>query len=338
MAYPLTPRRANGTRAYTQVAFARVTPIALALSVLWLAACERGRADVGTKPTTIRISAGVPTGTFGPTSEALVRGYARLLPELRIELVDTPGSVRNLESLEHGAVDLGLAQAGVAYMAYNGRLPDSEQPLRNIRGVAVLNSSTVHLLVAPRLRAHSINDLKGLRVGVGPTGTGSAVTSALLLRPYAAHPPRAVGVAVGQTADTLLAGELDAAFTISGIPHDEVGRATRDGARLVHVNGPAMDQLRSEYPFFRSAVIPAGTYPNQHTPVQTLSIDIVLLTRKDLDDELVRRLTAGLFQMLPRLSSELDFLRAMDPERAPATPIPLHRGATLFYRERELRR
>jgi len=72
--------------------------------------------------------------------------------------------------------------------------------------------------------------------------------------------------------------------------------------------------------------------------VQTLSIDIVLFTRRDLDDDLVRRLTAGLFEMLPQLTSELDFLHGIDPERAPATPVPLHRGATLYYRERELRR
>jgi hypothetical protein len=312
--------------------------ITLALSVPWLVSCERGRAEVARHPPTIRISAGVPTGTFGPFSDALVRGYAELFPELRIELVDKPGSVHNLEALENEAVDLGLAQAGIAYMAYNGRLPEAPRPLRNIRGVAVLNSSTVHLLVGPGSRARSINDLQGLRIGVGPAGTGSAVTSELLLSPYAAHAPRTLGVAAGQTADTLLAGELDAAFTISGIPHDEVGRATRDGARLVHVNGPAMDELRSGYPFLRSAVIPAGTYLNQSEPIHTLSIDIVLLAHEELGDNLVRRLTAALFQMLPRLSSELDFLRSMDPERAPATPIPLHRGATLYYRERELRR
>jgi TRAP transporter TAXI family solute receptor len=315
-------------------------PLVVAL-VVWapsLVSCSENRAEAVRPPAIIRISAGVSTGTFGPFSEALVQGYATLLPEMRIESVDTPGSVRNLEALENGTVDLGLAQAGIAYMAYNGRMPDSDRPLRNVRGVAVLNSSTVHLMVGPRSRARSINDLQGLRVGVGPAGTGSAVTSELLLSPYAGHAPHTRGVAAGQTADTLLAGGLDAAFTISGIPHDEVGRATRDGARLVHVNGPEMDRLRIKYPFFRSTVIPAGTYANQREPIQTLSIDIVLLTRKDLDDALVRRLTAGLFQMLPRLSSELDFLQGMDPERAPATPIPLHRGATLYYRERELRR
>ena len=53
---------------------------------------------------------------------------------------------------------------------------------------------------------------------------------------------------------------------------------------------------------------------------------------------LVRRLTDGLFRMLPQLSAELPFLKGMAPERAPATPVPLHPGAALYYRERELRR
>ena len=315
-----------------------LTVFALALSAPWLASCENSRAEVAQHPATIRISAGVPTGTFGPFSNALVRGYRELLPDLRIEHVDVPGSVRNLDALERGRVDLGLAQAGIAYMAYNGRLPAADRPLRNIRGVAVLNSSTVHLLVGPRSRARSIEDLKGLRVAVGPAGTGNAVMSELLLRSYDVRAPRTVEVPAGLTADTLLGGEVDAAFTISGIPHDEVGRALRDGARLLHVHGPSIDRLRTAYPFLRLAVIPAGTYSNQPVPIQTLSIDVVLLARKDLDDGIVRRLTAGLFQMLPRLSRELDFLAQMDPERAPATPIPLHRGATLYYRERELRR
>jgi uncharacterized protein len=316
----------------------RRAALVVAMTVPWLVSCEGSRAEVGRDITRIRMSTGLPTGTFGPFSEALTKGYAQLAPELRIELVDTPGSVRNLEALETGAVDLGLAQSGIAYMAYNGRLPESDRPLRNIRGMAVLNSSTVHLLVGPGLRANSIDELSGLRVGVGILGTGNAVTSELLLSPYAARAPRTVGVVVGQTADALLKGRIDAAFTISGIPHDEVGRATRGGARLVHVNGLAIDRLRSAYPFFRSAVIPAGTYANQPDAVETLSIDVVLLTRKNMDAGLVRRLTAGLFEMLPRLSTELDFLHHMDPERAPATPVPLHPGATLYYRERELRR
>lgn len=314
--------------------------LALILLMPWLWSCGNSHAAATATPVPvpIRISTGVPTGTFGPFSEALVRGYRQLFPELRFELVEQSGSVGNLDALENGAVDLGLAQAGIAYMAYNGRLPDFGRSLRKIRGVAVLNSAIVQLVVGPGSRANSIEDVNTLRVGVGPAGTGNAVMSELLLSPAGSHAGRTRGVPVGQSADLLLARNLDAAFTISGTPHDEVRQATRGGARLVHVNGPAMDALRSAFPFLRLAVIPAGTYPNQRETIHTLAIDIVLLAREELDSAVVRRLTSGLFQMLPRLTSELDFLEGMDPQRAPATPIPLHRGATLYYRERELRR
>ena len=87
---------------------------------------------------------------------------------------------------------------------------------------------------------------------------------------------------------------------------------------------------------------PKSSRPARHRevdePVNTLSVDVVLLTRAGLDDAVVRRLTEGLFRMLPQLSAELPFLKGMMPERAPATPVPLHPGAALYYRERELRR
>src|SRR5688500_15636789 len=182
----------------------RFTLMTLMLSAPVLVSCEQGgRAEVARRVPIIRISAGVSTGTFGPFSEALAHGYAKLLPELKIELVDQPGSVRNLEALENETVDLGLAQAGIAYMAYNGRLPEADRPLRNIRGVAVLNSSTVHLLAGPRSRARSINDLKGLRIGIGPAGTGNALTSELQLSPYAGEALRTLALAAGQAARTL---------------------------------------------------------------------------------------------------------------------------------------
>ena len=86
------------------MALNRLTLIALVLSLPWLVSCERSRAEVARHPPIIRISAGGPTGTFGPFSDALVRGYAQLLPEVRIEFIDKPGSGRTLEALENGVV------------------------------------------------------------------------------------------------------------------------------------------------------------------------------------------------------------------------------------------
>jgi hypothetical protein len=285
---------------------------------------------------TIRVSTGAPSGSFRPLSEALVKGYAQLMTDVRVVAVNTPGSLGNLQELEDGTVDIGLAQAGLAHMAYNGRLRDSGRPFRNIRGIAVLNSSPVHLLVGPGSTIRSVEDLKGRRVSM--SRDGAAVTSQLVLRGFfAAGQVHEVGGASGTTAK-LLDNTLDAAFAVSSLPSEEVWRHTQAGARLLEVRGPAVDRLRTTFPFFHSDIIPARTYPGQHEPVHTLSVDVVLLARVGLDPALVRRLTEGLFRMLPQLSAELPFLKRMELERAPATPVPLHPGAVLYYREQELAR
>jgi TRAP transporter TAXI family solute receptor len=288
---------------------------------------------------TIRLSTGFQTGNFRPFSEALVKGYAQLMPDVRIQPIETPGSLRNMEALEDGTVDIGLAQAGLAYMAYNGRLGEPRRPLRRIRGIAVLNSSAVHLLVSPSSPIRSMDELRGRRIGVGPAGSGAALTSQLVLHGFfSPDEVHEFSAPVPRTIAMLLDNALDAVFTISSVPNDEAKQMTQAGARLLQLRGPAVDKLRTAYPFLRSQIIPAGAYPGQDQPVHTLSIDVVLLARAGLDDDVVRRLTAGLFRMLPRLSAELPFLKGMVPERAPATPVPLHPGAALYYREQELRR
>ena len=313
--------------------------VPLIASLVFGAACGRVESAGTEEVVTIRMSTGFATGNFRPFSEALVKGYAQLMPDVRIQQIDTTGSLDNIQGLEDGAIDIGLSQAGLAYMAYNGRLRESARAMRGIRGIAILNSSAVQLLVGPRSRIRSVDELVGRRVGVGPDGSGAAVIAHALLQGYfSPGSVHEVEATVPQTVSLLLRDEIDAAFTVSSVPNEDVKYMTDAGARLISIGGPRVDQLRTMYPFFRSEIIPAGAYPGLDQPAHTLSVDVVLLTRAGLDDAIVRRLTEGLFRMLPQLSAELSFLKGMVPERAPATPVPLHRGAALYYRERELRR
>ena len=313
--------------------------VAVVACVVVSASCERVQSAGEDAAVTLRLSSGSRTGNFRPFSEALVNGYARLMPDVRIQHLDTSGSVGNIQAMQDGTVDIGLAQAGIAYMAYNGHLPRSGGPLRGIRGIAVLNSSAVHLMVGPGSPIRSIDQLRGRRVGIGPKGGGLALTSQSVLRNY--FEPgvvQEVSATVPRTMAMLLNNDLDAAFTNSSVPNEEARQLTQAGARLLQLRGPAIDRLRTLSPFFRSEIIPGGVYRGQDQPVHTLSVDVVLLARWGLDDAVVRRLTDGLFQILPQLTAELPFLAGMVPERAPATPVPLHPGAALYYRERELRR
>ena len=310
------------------------------VATLIAAACVAcGQPPADERPVTIRITTGLPGMTFRPLGEALAAAYERVLPAIKFEVIETAGSVNNLQRLQSGDAELGLALADVAYTAYHGRGNEFPLPASDVRAIAVLHPSAVHILIPASASVRSIGDLSG-RIGVGPSGSGTAVTSALLLNAFGVPASRVSNESLPfiTAAEALSRRQIDAAFVVAADPVDAVQRATAGGARLVGISGADVQRLRSEYPFLRPGRIPAGTYPSQPQDVETMLVDVLLLTRAELDDELVRRLTAALFEVLPELAANHDFLRLMDPQRAPATPLPLHPGAALYYRERELSR
>src|SRR6188508_2371618 len=308
-----------------------------ALWVLVLTGCQGQAAQ--TKPLTIRITTGLPGMTFKPLGEALAAAFQAVITDSHFAVIETAGSVANLQRLESGDADLGFALADVAYTAFNGRGADFPTPAQKIRGVAVLHPSAVHVLVPAHSKARSIADLRG-RIGVGPAGSGTAVTSALLLNAFGVsqHDIENRALPFITASNALATGELDAAFVVAADPVDAVQRATSTGARLIEIGGDQVRRLSAEYPFLRPGAIPGGTYQKEPRAIPTMLVDVLLLTRADLDEEIVRRLTSVLFDVLPQISSTHDFLRMMDIRRAPATPIPLHAGAALYYREQELSR
>jgi TRAP transporter TAXI family solute receptor len=305
-----------------------------------LAACDRTSAPPLPAAVTVRLTSGIPGATFHPLGERLAEGYARVLPAVTVQTQESPGSVRNVRALQGGAADIGFAFADVTYVAFVGQLAEDPRPFDRLRGVAVLQLTPLHLLARAGLDVRSIRDLRGKRVGTGPPGSGTALTSDILMRGFgvAAADITAEALPFNDAARRLVAGTLDAAFVSAGYPSESVQIATRAGARLVAVEGDDVTRLRTEYPFLRLTFVPGGTYPGHPAPVSTVGVDSLLLCRADLDEDLVYRLTSAFFEVLPTLSTELESLQLMDVARASATPIPLHRGAARYYRERELTR
>ncbi len=236
------------------------------------------------------------------------------MPDVRIEPVDTRGSLRNIEALQDGTVDIGLAQAGIAYMAYNGRLRESGGALRGIRGIAILNSSAVHLLVGPGSPIRSMDELRGRRVGVGPDGSGArhlaGGAAADISLPGEVHE-----VERARAADQCDAAGQRARRRLHRFERSERRCEAPDRGGCAAAADPRTRRGSASHDVSRSSA-PKSSRPARTAdvdqPVHTLSVDVVLLARAGLDDALVRRLTEGLFRMLPQLSAELPFLKGMD--------------------------
>lgn len=289
-------------------------------------------------PVYLRFTTGIPGAGFHPLGAALARAYAVAFPDVSFEVLESAGSVRNVQAIERGAADLGFSFADVAYAAYTGRLEEEPVPFERLRGIAVLQLTPLHIVVRAHVPIRRIGDLRGHRVGVGPPGSGTALTSELVLRAYGigANDVVVEHLAFNDAAEQILAGTLDAAFVNGGYPAESVTTVTRAGGHLLPIEGTPIDRLRAEYPFLRPTFIPKDTYPTNADVVPTVGLANVLICHENLDEALVYRLTEGLFEALPALSSERVSLRSMDVEQASATPIPLHDGAARYYREQEL--
>jgi TRAP transporter TAXI family solute receptor len=314
--------------------------IAVVIGVeLWTCACAPA-APPRPAQAVVRFSTGTPGGGFYPLGEGLARAYERSMRTVTFQINPTAGAVTNVEAIQRGDADLGFAFADVAYIAYIGRLGGASQAFDRLRGIAVMQLTPVHLVVGRDSRIREVGDLRGRRIGVGPPGSGTALTAGLILQAFgidesAVHVEQ---LQFNDAADRLVKGTLHAMFDTAIYPAASVTMATRAGARLMPLAGPPIERLRHEYPFLRVTVIPRDTYPGGAQTIRTIGVDSLLVCRRDLDETLVYDLTRRFFEALPSMSSSQGALRFMDLDQAPATPIPLHDGAARFYRERELLR
>jgi TRAP transporter TAXI family solute receptor len=272
-----------------------------------------------------------------PLSSAL----SKVLPErfpARLEVQQIRDSGKYPALLQAGEIELGMIQTDLAYVAYTQGLGDSPQPMRKLRGVAVLYITPLRLLATEASNIRNVEDVRGKRVFVGAAGSPTEFTVKMSLE--------GLGISLSdlqiqrmpdsELVAALQADKLDAVFYRGNDPYPLIQEMMRvPGVAFVAMTRSQIETIRTHHPFLRSTAVPAGMYGN-HPEIETVGGDMLLACRADLPDELVYWITRTLFESLPELAKSLPTLRQIDPEHVQATPVPLHPGAATFYREREL--
>jgi hypothetical protein len=304
----------------------------VAAGALCLASCGHPTAEPAHR--VIRMMAGQPgNNSILDSTIAAVRS----LPGVQLELRESPGGLRSVQALQNGEGDIAFSGADVAYLAFAGLLEGTAHPFDQLRGIAVLPMVAVHLIARRDSGIHSIGDLKGRHISVGGPGSAGSLTSRLILEAFGVEASTydAEMIEFNDALGRIVDGRLDALFVNLRFPDERIRRAIGEGAYIVPLEGPPLEQMRRAYPFFKFALIPASSYSLQE-PVHTMGIDGILLCRRDVDETIAYELTKRLLETVMALPSYKGSF--FDRENAPATPIPLHDGAARFYREEELRR
>jgi len=301
----------------------------------------------------MRIGTGSTSGTYFPIGGLIANAISRPpgsrpcekggscgVPGLIAVALSTNGSVENMHMLASGAVGLALCQADVAFWARAGAgVFRDVGPMPTLTALARLYDEALHLVVRADSPLVRVEDLTGMRVGMGEEGSGTLVDARQLLIAHGLTETdlQPVFEKPGPTADLLVAGEIDAFFII-GAPPVTVVREVAGAmpVRVVSLAGPAMERMVRNHPFLAHSVIPGGTYAGNPEPARAVSVGTVLTTTTDVLDEttahgVTRAMwhpnVQGLFRQTP--AGDL-----LTPALAPhGTGIPLHPGARRYYAE-----
>lgn len=152
-------------------------------------------------PKTVRFAAGAPGGAY----HAFAERYQRLVGEegVRVELVETQGSIDNLRMLDDGVVDVALVQGGLA-------APSDADRFRSLGG---LFPEPFWVFVRNEFAAADFGDLRQARLAIGGDGSGTRKLALGIQREYGgtwADSSR-LGLSGTVAAEALLDGTLDAA-------------------------------------------------------------------------------------------------------------------------------
>lgn len=170
----------------------------------------------------------------GPEADsAYSRSVARYAEALRgqgfaVELVDSAGSVRNLELLRTRQVDFALVQGGIA--------DARRDPTLVSLGAVFFEPAWVFTRRDAGL--DRLSQLRGRRIAVGPEGSGTRVLAFTLLEANAVPVDAIIPLPLaGQAAaEALLAGEVDAAIFVSAIPGRGISALMREPGRALLVD------------------------------------------------------------------------------------------------------
>lgn len=293
------------------------------LGVLGLLASGSARSD---EPARVVLATATPGGGFPAFGSAFADTIRHADPTLIIESRPSGGSVDNLGLLQAGSVDLGLVQGEYAYPAF--AVAD---------GVTVLAPMypTPGLFVVPAASPiRSVADLRGRPVVLGTHQSGLTVMARSALAASGLDPHHDIRPILldragdGPTlvrdgrADALWGGGLDwpGFFAMARAP---------GGARFFGPSEAGIARLAQPGAAMKRLTVPAGSFPGQADPIETVGSWSFVLARPGFDGDAADRIARALGHDRAAPTNPKNLIGLVPPERINAATARYLRAAGL---------
>tara|TARA_B100000780_G_scaffold156739_1_gene109638 strand:- start:2256 stop:2957 length:702 start_codon:yes stop_codon:yes gene_type:complete len=185
-----------------------------------------------------------------------------------------------------------------------------------------------------------LDDLDGERFVLGARNSGAEQTGRFILDTLGIDYENKFNLAYmgyGPTTSAIQDGNIVGMNIPAGAPVSSITQAyAMLGDRLTILNWTqkTLDKLNAKYPLWDWYDFPPGTYPNQTKLIRTIGSPNVLVTRRDIPEDVVYNVTKVIWENLATLQEIHGATKDMRLEIAiDGLGAPLHPGAIRYYRE-----
>lgn len=289
----------------------------------------------------ILIGTGSKSGVYFPVGRAICRLISSNIEGLSCKPLATAGSVFNLANVAGGSLEIGIVQSDIQHHAVHrsGPFRFVDTPHDNIRALFSLYTEPFNLVARADAGIDRLEDLRGRRVNIGDPGSGQRATMEVVMdaKGWTSDDFQlAMELPASQQSMALCHNRVQAIVYMVGHPNVSIAKAIKlCDARLVDVEGEAIDRLVAENPFYAYTRIPAGTYAGMDGPVRTFGTLATVVSSVDIDEQLVYDIVKTLFENLDRFKRMHKAFHDLEPKAMVSNGLaaPLHPGAARYYLE-----
>ena len=281
-------------------------------------------------------------GSMYPAGAAVSQVWTNNVEGVKCNTQTSTGSFQNCQDVSTGEVDVAVATSDVVLNAYNGtgKFADIGK-LDNLRVIGAVYTSVLSGVALKSSGLTYIHDLLGKRVAVGPaaSATENATLAAFAAMDITKDNTSLENLGLGDGADSVGDGILDAAFGFAGLPiGGQLNLAATKEIQVLDMTQEEIDKVLAGNAAYIQTKIPAGTYTGQDNDANTFGVKCLIIVTADMDADLVYDLCKAMNEHTEELAAGNALLKDMtDPSfLCTKMPIPLHDGAQKYYSEQGL--
>jgi TRAP transporter TAXI family solute receptor len=290
----------------------------------------------------VTIGTGGVTGVYYAVGGAVCRllNKDRAKHGIRCSVESTGGSAFNINTIQAGELDFGMAQSDVAFNAIKGEGQYKGKAFGDLRSVYSVHPEPFTVLARKEANIAKFEDFKGKRFNVGNPGSGTRASMEQLLAEMGwklSDFSLASELRADEHGPALCDNKIDGFFYAVGHPSANIQDPTTTcGAQLVSIAGPAVEKLVKQFPYYAKATIPGGMYAGNAKPTETYGVLATLVTSAKVPEASVYELVKATFENFDEFKKLHPAFANLKPEEMVKNGLsaPLHPGAEKYYKEK----